>query len=117
MGAERDRGWGGRIRAALVPAFGVPPDPPLSEADEALRSRIAEAVVRRDLAVPATMALESLGPLAFLGGQVLHALTPILDAACPAEETARLAALLERRGGPRALMAAIEAAQRTCDAA
>ena len=75
----------------------MPRDAPLTEADAALLTRIATLVVRRGLAVPASMALESLGPLAFLGGQALHALAPILDAACPADETARLAALLERR--------------------
>jgi hypothetical protein len=104
--------WGERVRAALAHAFAVPADAPLTEADAALLSRIAAAVARRGLAVPAIMALESLGPLAFLGGQALHALAPVLDAACPAEETTRLAAILERRGGPRALAAAIEAAER-----
>ncbi|MEO6307072.1 MAG: hypothetical protein ABIO96_07445, partial [Nitrospiraceae bacterium] len=45
--------------------------------DFALLERVADAVVKRGMAAPATVFLESLGPMNFLGSQALYFLTPI----------------------------------------
>ncbi len=51
------------------------------------------------MATPALLFLESLGPLSFLGGQVVHGLKPFLDVVIKPAELERLATLLERRDG------------------
>jgi hypothetical protein len=71
--------------------------------------RIAEALVRRGMAAPATVFLESLGPMNFLGSQALHFIAPIIDCAFDAQEIERVARLLERRDTIPRLIAIIEA--------
>ncbi len=99
-----------RLKASVAHAFAVPsPDEPLSPADQALLERMAETVVRRGMAAPAAFFLESVGPLNFLGSQVLHGLAPLLNLACEAGEFDRAARLLERRESLSRLAALIEA--------
>src|SRR5919197_2295001 len=64
---------------------------PLSAEDTALLERVAEAIVARGMATPATLYLESLGPMGCLGSQDLHFFTPILDVAFPARDVQRVA--------------------------
>jgi hypothetical protein len=71
--------------------------------------RIAEALVRRSMAAPATVFLESLGPMNFLGSQALHFIAPIIDCAFDAKEIERVARLLEHRDTIPRLIAIIEA--------
>lgn len=99
-----------RWRAPLAHAFAVPrADEPLSPEDAALLDRMAETVVRRGMAAPAALLLESVGPLNFLGSQVMHALAPLLNLACEAGEFDRAARVLERRDTLARLAALIEA--------
>jgi len=49
------------------------------------------------MVAPATMFLESLGPMNFLGSQALYFLTPIVEWAFNAREVEQVAQLLERR--------------------
>jgi hypothetical protein len=77
--------------------------------DLALLERVAEAVVKRGMAAPATVFLESLGPVNFLGSQALHFLTPILEFAVNVKEFEQAARLLERRVTISHLIALIEA--------
>ncbi|MGQ0811777.1 MAG: hypothetical protein ACT4OO_11205 [Nitrospiraceae bacterium] len=84
-------------------------DQPFSIEDLALLERVADAIVNRNMAAPATVFLESLGPMNFLGSQALHFLTPILDLACKNAEVERVAHLLERRDTISRLIALIEA--------
>jgi hypothetical protein len=60
------------------------------------------------MGAPATMFLESMGPMNFLGSQALHALTPILESAFDGKDLERLAQLLERRDTIARLIALIE---------
>lgn len=84
-------------------------DDSLSIGDLELLDRMAETVVRKDMAAPATLFLESVAPLNFLGSQVLHALSPLLNLACRASEFDRAARLLERRDSIPRLVKLIEA--------
>ena len=75
--------------------------------DLALLERIANAVVKRGMVAPATMFLESLGPMNFLGSQALYFLTPIIDWAFNVKEVEQVAYLLERRDTISRLLALI----------
>ena len=73
-----------------------------------LLERVADAVVKRGMAAPATVFLESLGPMNFLGSQALYFLTPIVEWAFQAKEVEQVARLLERRDTISRLIAIIE---------
>ncbi len=99
-----------KVQAGLRHAFAVQPeDQPLAIEDVQLMERIAEVIVKRRMAAPATMFLESMGPMNFLGSQALHFLTPILDCAFNTKEVEQVARLLERRDTVTRLVAIIEA--------
>ena len=76
--------------------------------DRELLQRVADAVVKRGMATPATLFLESLGPMNFLGSQALHFLNPILEFAFDVKELEQIARLLERRDTISRLIALIE---------
>ena len=80
----------------------------LSPDDVEFMDRIADALVRRGMGTPATMFLESMGPMNFLGSQALHMLTPIIESAFDGKDIERLARLLERRETLSRLIALIE---------
>lgn len=71
--------------------------------------RIADAIVKRGMAAPATLFLESMGPMNFLGSQALHFLHPIIDCAFSVKEVEQVARLLERRETISRLIVLIEA--------
>lgn len=99
-----------KARAGLRHAFAVQPETqPLAIEDVQLLERIADTIVKRGMAAPATMFLESMGPMNFLGSQALHFLTPILDCAFNTKEVEQVARLLERRDTVTRLIAIIEA--------
>lgn len=99
-----------QVRAGLRHAFAVRPETqPLSIEDVQLLERIAEVIVKRRMAAPATMFLESIGPMNFLGSQALHFITPIVDCAFNVKEVEQVARLLERRDTVSRLIAIIEA--------
>ena len=99
-----------QVRAGLRHAFAVRPETqPLSIEDVQLLERIAEVIVKRRMAAPAIMFLESIGPMNFLGSQALHFITPIIDCAFNAKEVEQVARLLERRDTVSRLIAIIEA--------
>jgi hypothetical protein len=98
------------LRAGLHHAFSMPSDrQPFTMDDLALMERIADVLVRRGMAAPATVFLESMGPMNFLGSQALHFLSPIIDCAVDAKEVEQVARLLERRETISRLIAVIEA--------
>ena len=99
-----------QVRAGLRHAFAVRPETqPLSIEDVQLLERIAEVIVKRRMAAPAIMFLESIGPMNFLGSQALHFITPIVDCAFNVKEVEQVARLLERRDTVSRLIAIIEA--------
>jgi hypothetical protein len=71
--------------------------------------RVADMIVKRGMAAPATVFLESMGPMNFLGSQALHFLAPIIEFAFNAKEVEQVARLLERRDTISRLIAMIEA--------
>jgi hypothetical protein len=98
------------LRIGLRHAFAArPEDHPLSPEDAALMERVAAAIVKRGMAAPATVFLESMGPMNFLGSQALHFLAPIIECALQAKEVEQVARLLERRDTIPRLIALIEA--------
>ncbi|CUS33333.1 conserved hypothetical protein [Candidatus Nitrospira nitrificans] len=98
------------LRTGLRHAFAVRPETEsLAIEDVQLLERIAEMVVKRGMAAPATMFLESMGPMNFLGSQALHFITPIIDCVLSAKEVEQVARLLERRDTVTRLIAMIEA--------
>ena len=100
--------WG-RLRNEFVHAFALTPiEPALASEDAALLKKVAHLIVKRGMALPALLFLESLGPLNFLGSQVLHGLRPFLDLVCDATEMERLASVLERRDSVPRLIAMIQ---------
>ncbi|GKS64090.1 hypothetical protein YTPLAS72_13940 [Nitrospira sp.] len=97
------------LRAGLRHAFAVQPvSQPLTIEDTQLLERIAETIVKRGMAAPATMFLESMGPMNFLGSQALHFLTPIIDCAFNVKEVEQVARLLESRDTITRLITLIE---------
>jgi hypothetical protein len=98
------------VRAALRHAFAVQPaQGELSDEDSALLERVADAIVKRRMAAPATIFLESMGPMNFLGSQALHFVSPIIECAFSAKEVTQVARLLERRDCISRLITLIDA--------
>jgi hypothetical protein len=86
------------VTTRLRHAFAIAPEgQPLTAEDLALLERVADQVVRRGMATPAALFLESMGPMNFLGSQALHFLTPLLEVVFPQRDIERIACLLERR--------------------
>ncbi len=99
-----------QLQAGLRHAFAIQPEnQPLAVDDVQLLERIAEVIVTRRMAAPATMFLESMGPMNFLGSQALHFITPIIECAFNTKEVEQVARLLERRDTVARLIAIIEA--------
>ena len=98
-----------KVRAELSHAFSTKPEAEVFTVEDlALLERVAEAVVKRGMAAPATVFLESLGPMNFLGSQALYFLTPIVEWAFNAREVEQVARLLERRDTISRLVTLIE---------
>ena len=99
-----------RLRAGVRHAFATQPEAqPLSIENVELMDRVASVIVKRGMAAPATVFLESMGPMNFLGSQALHFFTPILDLAFNVKEVEQVAHLLERRDTMARLITLIEA--------
>ncbi len=90
-----------RLRSALAHAFALSgQDSRLDAEDLALLDRCARLLADRGLATPAIFLVESLVPLGFLAGQLVHALTPIMGMVASPDDVERLARVLERRETP-----------------
>ena len=99
-----------QLQAGFRHAFAVRPESqPLSIDDVELMERVADVIVKRGMAAPATVFLESMGPMNFLGSQALHFFTPIIECAFNVKEVEQVARLLERRDSIPRLIAVIEA--------
>ena len=87
-----------RLRNEFAHAFALhPARRDLIQEEIALLEKVAVGIVQRGMADPAVLFLESLGPLNFLGSQVLHGLAPFLELVCDPTELERLANILEQR--------------------
>lgn len=96
-----------KARAGLAHAFAIGTDRGFSAEDQALLARLADAIVARRMGAPATLFLESLRPLNFMGSQALVFLEPFVRPRTP--DYRRLAELLESRAAIGKLVEAIEA--------
>ena len=98
-----------QLQAGFRHAFAVRPESqPLSMEDVELMERVADVIVKRGMATPATVFLESMGPMNFLGSQALHFFTPIIECAFNVKEVEQVARLLERRDTISRLISFIE---------
>ena len=101
-----------KFRKGLRNAFSLEsPYGPLKEADYELLQKLAEAIVRRQMATPALLFLGSIRPLNYIGSQAMIFLRPFLAGLLNPEKYDRLSEIMERREGVGALMDAIEAEQ------
>ncbi len=99
-----------RLAQSFRHAFAVKSEAkPLTADERALLDHIATKVVARRMETPMVLLLESVGPMNFLGSQALHALSPLLNLVGRAEETDRIAQVLERRDSLQQLITLIEA--------
>ncbi|HUT78284.1 MAG TPA: hypothetical protein VM285_11385 [Polyangia bacterium] len=88
----------GSFKHALAHAFAVGPGPHVPAGElPAVLERVARGIVARGLETPAILALESLAPLGFLGGQAMLAVWPLVRAFVPGEDWRETAACLEER--------------------
>ena len=69
----------------------------LEDDDTVLIKKLADFVVRRDMAIPAVMFLESVRPLNFVGSQSMVFFKPILSRFFSRYEYDRIANILEKR--------------------
>ena len=98
------------LRDGLRHAFAVRPEQQVFTIEDlALLERVADTIVARGMAAPATLFLESMGPMNFLGSQALHFLAPIIECVLTGTELAQIAGLLERRDCLQRLISLIEA--------
>ena len=98
-----------KVRAELSLAFSATSEADVFTIEDlALLERVADVVVKRGMAAPATVFLESLGPMNFLGSQALYFLTPIVEWVLHAKEVEQVAQLLERRNTISRLITIIE---------
>ena len=87
-----------KLRQECLHAFASSPQQPsFSTQDIALLEKIARLLVDRRMEIPALLFMESVGPLNFLGSQIMHGLRPFLELVCDPTELQQLAVLLERR--------------------
>lgn len=106
------------LRAGLRHAFALRSEQPgLTTDDLALLERMADAIVTRRMAAPATLFLESMGPMNFLGSQALHFMAPLVECVFNNSELTQIACLLERRDSLQHLTALIEAKAATAQGA
>lgn len=82
---------------SLRRAFALEGTEGLTQEELALLERLAKAVIRRRMATPAILFLESLIPLSYIGSQVMHFIRPFMTFLFSQEEYDRLSHLLERR--------------------
>ncbi len=84
----------------LKHAFAV--DPPgaaePTDAQEAAVEKVCQEVIRRHMATPALIMLETFRPLNYIGSQVLHFFHPIISAILTTDAYRNFTEFLERRG-------------------
>ena len=103
--------WREKLKAGLAHAFRVASEETFTEEDLALLDKVADFVIRKGMATPAVLFLESVSPLNFVGSQVMVFLQPILAAFFSTQEYEHLAEILERRESIGILVERIEQKQ------
>jgi hypothetical protein len=106
---------GGGLWQAIRHAFAIPQDHGLSEEERDWLGRIADRVVRRELAVPAVFVLQSAKPLSFVGSQTVAFFKPIITLIFAPELCDKVIDLLGRRGTAEELIRMVEERERGGD--
>lgn len=75
--------------------------------------RICHEIVRREMTLPAQMAIESSAPLSFLTGQFLRVLEPFLSTLLDAEAIREFADFLEKPGAIEFLCQRLQSIQQS----
>ncbi|MFN0051883.1 MAG: hypothetical protein ACKV0T_06810 [Planctomycetales bacterium] len=83
-----------------------------TEAQRQLIDRLCRLVISRELTLPAQMLLETVRPLNFVTGQMLHFFAPLLATLGDSQAAGQLAEFLERRGAVDYLARRLEELQR-----
>ncbi|MBN1946492.1 MAG: hypothetical protein JW797_12530 [Bradymonadales bacterium] len=86
---------------------------PLTDQEVELLDRIARFTVRRHLAVPAILFLESVRPMNYLGSQVMAFFEPAVKALFTAKQYTQLRLVLEKRQSIEILLQRIEQQETT----
>ncbi|MFA5795295.1 MAG: hypothetical protein WC980_09580 [Candidatus Brocadiia bacterium] len=94
----------------LKHAFAIDKGDKFTEEEIALVDKLAGLVVRRQMAVPAVMFLESVRPLNFLGSQAMEFFKPIVGFVWSTAEYEKMAVILERRKSVDLIIERIEKA-------
>ena len=81
----------------------------ITEVQRETVEKVASFIVRFGLTAPALLSLETMRPLAYVGSQFMHLLSPAITAFLTADAWEQLALLLEKRGGLDYLLERIEA--------
>lgn len=83
----------------------------LTEDERALIRKLANAIARRKMCVPAALFLESFQPLNYIGSQVMFFLRPFMTFIFSAAEYDKIAHILERRSSIEILIQEIRKAE------
>lgn len=88
------------FRAGLAHAFSLDSQKkPLSPEEDAILEKIAGLIAKKGMTAPAIVFLEMHRPLNFLGGQMMHFLSPFMDMVYKGDEMERLAEILNLEAG------------------
>ena len=82
---------------------------------EALLTRVAEEIVRRELTAPAILFLDSMKPLSFLGGQLMAFFSPFVHIVLDSSSYDALAETMEDRENVEYLIERIEGCAESSD--
>jgi hypothetical protein len=100
-------------RNKLKHAFAVKQPPLPADGDYAVLDKAAQFIVKRQLAAPAIMALQSMTPLNFIGSQALIVLQPLIGPFFNEPDYRKLIEILEHRDGIELFVQKIESAAKT----
>jgi hypothetical protein len=107
----------GKLKMGLRNAFSLQsPYGPLSDEDRQVLGKIAGAIVKRGMAMPAVLFLSAHRPLNAIGSQAMVFLRPFVTMLIKQADYDRLTEIVDRREGICALIDAIEALQAEKDA-
>jgi protein transport protein SEC61 subunit gamma-like protein len=104
----KQQGPTSKLWAGLKHAFTIPEDKPLSQQEQRWLELIAERVVKRRLAAPAILLLQSAKPMNFVASQLLVFFKPVISVVFPPGKCDEVAELISRRQSAEALLRMIE---------
>ncbi|MBM4113202.1 MAG: hypothetical protein FJ253_07485 [Phycisphaerae bacterium] len=103
-----------RWRAILAHAFAVEKPGPAKPTDEeaAVIDRVLREVVRRRMTTPASIFLESVRPMTYLGSQAMHFFGPFMSVLVEPTAYRRFSDFLEKRGAVDYLVSRMDELER-----